>query len=46
MLEQQYLLTFRAALPNQAGCYDLRVTSEVSRVELLAPVRVYLPAAR
>ncbi len=46
MLEQQYLLTFRAALPKRAGYHDLRVVTEISRVELLAPTRVYLPAAK
>jgi VWFA-related protein len=46
MLEQQYLLTFKAELPKQAGYHDLRVTTEMSRVELLAPAQVYLPAAK
>jgi hypothetical protein len=46
LIGQQYLLTFRAALSKQAGYHAFRVVSERSRVELLAPARVYLPAAK
>jgi hypothetical protein len=46
LIGQQYLLTFQASLPRQAGYHDFRVVSERPRVELLAPARVYLPAAK
>ncbi len=45
MLDQQYLLTFRAALPQKAGFHELKVSTEMSGVELMAPSRIYLPAA-
>ena len=45
MLGQQYLLTFRAALPQKAGFHALKVSTEMSGVQLLAPSRVYLPTA-
>lgn len=45
MIEQQYLLTFRAALPQKAGFHSLNVSTEMPRVELLAPTHIYLPAA-
>ena len=45
MLGQQYLLTFRAALPQKGGFHELTVSTEMSGVELLAPSRIYLPAA-
>src|SRR6185437_15225450 len=43
LLGQQYLLTFRAALPQKAGFHDLKVSTEMSGVELMVPSRVYLP---
>ncbi|MHB8486331.1 MAG: vWA domain-containing protein [Candidatus Acidiferrales bacterium] len=43
LLGQQYLLTFRAALPQKAGFHDLKVSTEMSGVELMAPSRIYLP---
>lgn len=45
-LGQQYLLKFRAALPPQAGFHKLQVSTEIPHVEILAPMRVYLPAAK
>lgn len=44
-LGQQYVLTFRASLGKKAGYQRLRVTAEVPGVELIAPARVYIPAA-
>ncbi|HVA72482.1 MAG TPA: hypothetical protein VNF02_05165 [Candidatus Limnocylindrales bacterium] len=44
MLGQQYLLTFRAALPQKASFHELKVSTEMSGVELMAPSRIYLPA--
>lgn len=46
LLGQQYVLTFRAALPQQAGFQKLKVSTEIPRVEILASSRVYLPAAK
>ena len=43
LLGQQYLLTFSAALPQKAGFHDLKVSTEMSGIELMAPSRVYLP---
>jgi len=43
LLGRQYLLTFRAALPQKAGFHDLKVSTEMSGVELMAPSRIYLP---
>jgi VWFA-related protein len=45
-LGQQYLLTFRATLPPRAGFHKLQVSTEIPHVEILAPSRVYLPAAK
>jgi len=43
---QQYLLTFRVQPAAKAGYQRLRVDAEVAGVELVAPARVYVPAAR
>lgn len=43
LLGRQYLLTFRAALPQKAGFHDLKVSTEMSGVELIAPSRIYVP---
>ncbi len=44
-LAHQYQLTFRAKLGRKAGFARLRLRCEQHGVELLAPSRVYLPAA-
>jgi hypothetical protein len=46
LLGRQYLLTFRAALLPRAGFHKLQVSTEIPHVEILAPTRVYLPAAK
>lgn len=46
LLAQQYVLTFRAQLGEKAGYRHLRVTTERPGVELMAPTRVYVPAAK
>ena len=43
LLRRQYLLTFRATLPPKAGFHELKVSTEMSGVELMAPTRIYLP---
>jgi len=43
---QQYRLTFRAQPGKKASYQRLRVDAEVPGVELLAPARVYIPAAQ
>ncbi len=43
LLGRQYLLTFRATLPPKAGFHELKVSTEMSGVELMAPSRIYLP---
>jgi hypothetical protein len=43
-LGQQYLLTFRTHPGKGAGFQRLRVTTELPRVELVAPTSVYVPA--
>ncbi|MFZ0211386.1 MAG: hypothetical protein WBE20_03815 [Candidatus Acidiferrales bacterium] len=45
MLGQQYLLTFRAAPVKKSAYRELKVSTEVPHVKLLAPAQVYLPAA-
>ncbi|HVB07500.1 MAG TPA: hypothetical protein VNF00_01020 [Candidatus Acidoferrales bacterium] len=45
MLDQQYLLTVHAALAPKRGFHNLKVSTEMSGVQLLAPSRIYLPAA-
>jgi len=45
-LSQQYLLTFRAAAGEKASYQRVRITTEVPGVELVAPTRVWVPAAR
>lgn len=44
--ERQYVLTFRAHPAEKPGFARLRVTTEVPRVEMTAPARVYVPAAQ
>lgn len=46
MLGQQYVLLFRAQLGKKAGYQRLRVTTEQPGVELMAPRRVWVPAAQ
>ncbi|MGH9727843.1 MAG: VWA domain-containing protein [Candidatus Acidiferrales bacterium] len=46
MLGRQYILTFRAALPEKPGYRDLKVSTEVPHVKLLAPNHIYLPSAK
>jgi hypothetical protein len=43
-LRHQYLVTFVAKPRKKAGLEDLRVTTEVSGIELRAPSQVYAPA--
>ncbi len=45
LLHRQFLLTFRLAPARQAGFEPLRVTTEVPGAELIAPDRVFVPAA-
>jgi hypothetical protein len=45
-IRNMYLLTFRAALPAQAGYERIDLSAEPNGIELLGPSRVYLPAAR
>lgn len=45
VLDNQYLLTFRAEPAKKAGYQRLRVTTEVPMVELVAPEHVYIPSA-
>ena len=45
-LGRQYVLTFRAHPGEKAGFVRLHVSTEVPRVEITAPVRVYVPAAQ
>jgi VWFA-related protein len=45
MLGQQYLLTFHSVPAKSSGFHNLKVNTEVSGVKLLAPDRVYIPAA-
>jgi len=45
-LKHQYLLTFLAKADNKAGYQQIRVETEVPNAELVAPRRVYIPAAR
>jgi hypothetical protein len=44
-LARQYVLTFRAHPGEKAGFARLHVTTEVPRVEITAPARVFIPAA-
>lgn len=46
MLGRQYILTFRAELPGKSGYRDLKVSTEVPHVKLLAPNHIYLPSAK
>ena len=46
LLGQQYRLTFRAQLGKKRDFVPLKVTTELSGVELQAPARVFVPAAR
>lgn len=45
-LEQQYLLTFRAQPLPKPGFARLHVSTEVPRVEMTAPARVYVPSGQ
>lgn len=44
-IQAMYLLTFRAALPANAGYARIELSAESNGIELLGPSRVYLPAA-
>jgi hypothetical protein len=46
LLGQQYRLTFRAQLGKKKEFVPLKVITELSGVELQAPARVFVPAAR
>lgn len=46
LLGQQYRLTFRAQLGKKKEFVPLKVTTELSGVELRAPARVFVPASR
>lgn len=46
LLSAQYLLTFRAAPASPSRFHDLKVTTEMSGVKLLAPSKIYIPASR
>ena len=46
LLGQQYRLTFRAQLGKKKEFVPLKVTTELSGVELQAPARVFVPATR
>jgi hypothetical protein len=43
-LSHQYLLTFLARPPKKAGLQRIKVKTEVPKVDLIAPERVYVPA--
>ena len=45
-LSNQYLLTFAAKPPKKAGLEPIKVKTEVPNVDLVAPHRVFVPAAR
>jgi hypothetical protein len=45
-LGRQYVLTFRVHPGEKAGFARLHVTTEVPRVEMTAPARVFVPAAQ
>jgi hypothetical protein len=45
-LTHQYLLTFLAQPPKKAGLQAVKITTEVPNVDLVAPDKVYVPAAR
>jgi hypothetical protein len=44
-LQNQYLLTFLAKTSEKSGVRRIRVTTEVSNVDLVAPSKVFVPAA-
>jgi hypothetical protein len=44
-LSHQYLLTFLAQPPKKAGLQSVKITTEVSNADLVAPDRIYVPAA-
>jgi hypothetical protein len=44
-LDHQYWLTFLAKPPKKSGWQRIKVTTEASNAELVAPQRVYVPAA-
>jgi hypothetical protein len=43
-LDHQYWLTFLAKPPKKSGWQRIKVTTEVSNAELVAPQKVYVPA--
>lgn len=45
-LTHQYLLTFLARPPKKAGLQQVKITTEVPHVDLVAADKVYVPAAR
>jgi hypothetical protein len=45
-LSHQYLLTFLARPPKKAGLQRIKIKTEVPKVDLVAPERVYVPAAQ
>jgi hypothetical protein len=44
-LAHQYLLTFLAKPPKKPGLQSVKPTTELPNVDLVAPDRVYVPAA-
>ena len=44
-LTHQYLLTFLAKPPKKPGLQAVKITSEIPKVDLVAPDRVFVPAA-
>jgi hypothetical protein len=44
-LDHQYLLTFNPKPQKKSGWQRIKVTTEVSNAELVAPQKVYVPAA-
>ncbi len=43
-LTHQYLLTFLAQPPKKAGLQSVKIATEVSNADLVAPDRIYVPA--
>jgi hypothetical protein len=45
-LTHQYLLTFLAKPPKKAGLQRIKISTEVPNADLVAPQRIFVPAAR